>query len=292
MARVTIEKNQYTTYVLEDDQGSQLVVVPERGGVVIQWLVQGQELLYLDRERFTDPNLSVRGGIPILFPICGNLPDDRYSLNGQTYTLQQHGFARSLPWSVVDQQADGAASLSVRLSSSDQTRSAYPFEFEVTYTYRILGEMLEIHQRYANHSSSDTAPMPLAFGFHPYFAVTDKAQLQFQIPATHWQDKQTQAILPFSGQFDFSQAEIDMALEPVTAQLATVQDLARSLQLTLEYDSPFQALVFWTVQGKDFYCLEPWSAPRNALNTGKHLQHLQPGESLETWVRMRASFTA
>jgi len=27
----------------------------------------------MDTERFKDPTLSVQGGIPLLFPICGNL---------------------------------------------------------------------------------------------------------------------------------------------------------------------------------------------------------------------------
>jgi len=33
------------------------------------------------------------------------------------------------------------------------------------------------------------------------------------------------------------------------------------LKLTLEYDDHYSTLVFWTVKGKDFYCLEPWAPP-------------------------------
>ena len=35
-----------------------------------------------------------------------------------------------------------------------------------------------------------------------------------------------------------------------------------------------------------FYCLEPWTGPRNALNTGNHLLTIPPGESLETVITM------
>jgi galactose mutarotase-like enzyme len=60
-------------------------------------------------------------------------------------------------------------------------------------------------------------------------------------------------------------------------------------QLQLSYDDNYSTLVFWAVKGKDFYCLEP-GAPRNALNTGEHLIHLQPGASCETVVGMTINF--
>ena len=78
--------------------GDQLQVVPERGGLLTSWVCNGQERLYFDSERFADPSKSVRGGIPVLFPICGNLPGNRLDLPQGSYTLAQHGFARDLPW--------------------------------------------------------------------------------------------------------------------------------------------------------------------------------------------------
>ena len=74
--------------------GDQLRVVPERGGLVTGWVSGGEERLYFDAERFTDPAKSVRGGIPVLFPICGNLPGNQLDLPQGSYTLAQHGFAR------------------------------------------------------------------------------------------------------------------------------------------------------------------------------------------------------
>ena len=98
MFEIAIEQQQYKTYTLFDKATqSSLVVVPERGGIIISWTVQGDEMFYLDKERLKDPSLSVRGGIPLLFPICGNLPDDTYSHQNQTYTLKQHGLAERPP---------------------------------------------------------------------------------------------------------------------------------------------------------------------------------------------------
>ena len=74
-------------------------IVPERGGLITEWRSEGKELLYFDLERFLDKDKSVRGGIPILFPICGDLSEG-FSSGGKMYFLKQHGFARDLPWSI------------------------------------------------------------------------------------------------------------------------------------------------------------------------------------------------
>ncbi|MDR9900095.1 aldose epimerase [Aetokthonos hydrillicola Thurmond2011] len=263
---------------------AQLEVLPERGGIILRWRVNEQEILYLDEERLADPQLSVRGGVPILFPICGNLPNNTYTHNGKQYTLKQHGFARDLPWTVVNHQN---ASLTVALNSNEQTREVYPFDFKVAFTYQLEGNSLEIQQHYTNLSSE---PMPFSFGFHPYFSVSDKSQLKFEIPSSEYQEKGTNETHPFTGNFDFSQDEIDVAFKQLSATSATVIDGSRGLKLTLDYDELFTTLVFWTVKGKDFYCLEPWSAPRNALNTGENLTVLEPGSDLSTTIRLSANF--
>jgi D-hexose-6-phosphate mutarotase len=33
--------------------------------MITRWQVQGQDILYLDAERFADPTLTVRGGVPM-----------------------------------------------------------------------------------------------------------------------------------------------------------------------------------------------------------------------------------
>jgi galactose mutarotase-like enzyme len=289
---VTSEQRQYQTYILSDQANStQLEVVPERGGIITRWQVQGQELLYLDAERFTHPELTVRGGIPILFPICGNLPDNVYTYEGEHYSLKQHGFARDLPWQVTapaqtPAQMPDQAQITLELSSNDQTRQGYPFECHLAFTYELQAQALILKQQHTNLSNH---PMPCSTGLHPYFSVADKSQLQFEIPATQYQDQRIQAVQTFSG-FDFASDEIDAAFRPLACQTARVIDQQRQLRLTLDYDSTYSTLVFWTIKGKDYYCLEPWSGPRNALNTGEDLVWVEPGASLETIVRLSVDF--
>jgi galactose mutarotase-like enzyme len=285
---ISQEQRQYLTLILCDrTTNSQLEVVPERGGIITRWRVQGQEMLYLDEERFANPELSVRGGIPILFPICGNLPDNTYTYQGQQYTLKQHGFARDLPWEHEQVSAENKTFLKLHLSSNEKTKTVYPFDFHLAFSYVIQGNTLEIQQQYTNRSSQ---AMPFSFGFHPYFLTQDKTQLEFEILAQKYQDQRSKEIHTFNGKFDFTKDEIDVAFKPLSGQFATVSDRSRKLKLTLEYDRVFSTLVFWTLKGKDFYCLEPWSASRNAINTGEDLTVLEPGATCSATVKISANF--
>ncbi len=288
MFAIARSSQQYETYILTDrDAQSQLEVVPERGGIITRWNLQSQDILYLDAERFKDPSLSVRGGIPILFPICGNLPDNTYTHQGEQYTLKQHGFARDLPWEVTDEVTNDIVSLTLVLNSNDQTRAVYPFDFQLAFTYQLKGNTLEIRQRYTNYS---TEPMPFSTGLHPYFYTSDKTQLEFEIPASEYQDQITKELHPFSGTFDLSRDELDLAFGQIAESSASVTDTGRRLKITVSYSDLYSTLVFWTVKGKDYYCLEPWSAPRNALNTGEHLTELAAGGSCEASVRIDVTF--
>lgn len=289
MFTITKQPQIEPVYILSDtDNQSSLTIFPDRGGIATSWRVGDRELMYLDADRFTDPTLSVRGGIPILFPICGNLPDNTYKIGDQQYSLKQHGFARELPWQVTHQSTTTAASLTVTLESNDATRQVYPFDFSVSFTYRLRGGELVIDQTYTN--KSDT-PMPFSTGLHPYFLAPAKEQLTFEIPATSYQEKQTGEIHPFAGKFDFSQAEIDAAFTNVTGTVATATDAGQQLTLTMTSSEHYRTVVFWTVAGKDFYCLEPWTAPRNSLNTGIDLLHVAPGETLTCNVTFNAKFS-
>lgn len=271
-------EEQWRVYRLRDEAAGSLVeVVPDRGGIVTRWAVGDRELLYLDRDRYADPNLSIRGGIPILFPICGNLPDNCYQLpSGDTGILKQHGFARDLPWAVTGYDLRESASLTLTLESTPDTLAVFPFPFRLEFTYRLKGTQLDIIQK---HHNQGDRPMPFSTGLHPYFTVADKAALTLDLPATRYFDQKTQAIEPYTGQLDFDREELDLRFGEISRPQASVVDRTHHSALDLSFDDSYSTLVFWTLKGKDFYCLEPWSAPRNALNTGEHLLWVAPGET-------------
>ena len=85
-------------YECRKDNKNLINFSPSRGGIITNWVLNNREILYFDKKRFFDKNKSIRGGIPILFPICGNL--EKKSLFGDNFLyLMQHGFARDQQWS-------------------------------------------------------------------------------------------------------------------------------------------------------------------------------------------------
>ena len=277
MFSISEQKEQYLTYILKDETAnSYLKLVPERGGIATRWNVKGEDIFYLDEERFKDPNLSVRGGNPILFPICGNLVDDTYTYNSQEYNLKQHGFARNLPWTVANKSTEDSAKLTFSLTSNEETLKVFPFEYELVFTYELKGNTLILHQSYINKSDQK---MPFAFGFHPYFTCADKEQLILDFPASEYQWKDGNETIAFNDDLDYNLEEIDIAFTKLSGSKVSFNDGKRNLKVNLDFSDCFSTLVFWTLKGKDFICVEPWSSPRNSMNTGDRLLFINPQET-------------
>ncbi len=256
-------------------------IIPERGGIVSRLTIAGDEVFYLDPA--TLGSGKVRGGSPILFPNPGPLEHGLYRHpNGKEYLLAQHGFARDLPWQLVtcdDRSAE------IRLTSSDYTRERFPYDFDLRIIYRCSGSTFTIEQRWHNLG---TEPLPIHFGFHPYFAVADadKGQVQISTNATRVWNNQTKQEGPFSS-LDLSAPEVDLHLMNHTAN-ETVLTRPGHKPLRITWADPYKWLVIWSLQGKDFVCVEPWTARANALNSGEGLVHVGPRESRKSFIAVTA----
>ena len=168
-----VNKNQ-GIYIFQLDEKNYIKFCPERGGVITNWVSENNEILYLDEKRFLDRGKSIRGGIPILFPICGNLNISN-SLFGKKYLqLPQHGFARDLPWQYSLNKKE--KSLCLVLQDSEITRKYYPFNFEVRIEVNLKINCLEFKIHIENKTNSE---MPINFGLHPYFNISDFKNLDF-----------------------------------------------------------------------------------------------------------------
>jgi len=266
--------------------GDALRLVPERGGLVTGWRSGGREWLYLDEARFADPALSVRGGIPVLFPICGNLPGDRLPLPQGDFTLRQHGFARDLPWS-HEPLADGQG-VALTLVDDAITRAAFPFAFSLRLELRLAPGTLAIEACVSHTGPPQAPPMPFSLGFHPYFLVSDPAAVQLEGLQERCFDHLSQAEASTAIQLARLGAGVDLLSRPASGAV-TLRDPAAATTLTLEITPPLDRVVVWTDPPRPMVCLEPWSGPRGALLSGDGRLQLQGGESLQLACRYRAT---
>jgi galactose mutarotase-like enzyme len=260
------------TYVLADEK-ARVEVIPSRGALVTRMNVAGDELLYLDESTVVDLSKNVRGGIPVLFPTAGKLPGDTYPAGRQSYTMPQHGFARRLPWVVRQEEKD---LLVVGLKSSEETLKQFPWRFDAQLTFSLDGPQLTLDFDVENQ---DTQPLPVHLGFHPYFSVPQgsKAAASVATDATRGWDNRMGKVVPFTG-LDLTAPEVDLHLLDHSKAGTTLHRGLGRRPVKLSWSIEFQRLVVWTLQGKDFVCVEPWTASAGALATGEGLIHVAPGE--------------
>ncbi|WP_246120390.1 aldose epimerase [Cohnella terricola] len=266
----------YPLYELKDlGTNSSFVICPERGGIVISCRLRGQELFYLDRDTFLNPQANIRGGNPVLFPICGQLVNGQYEWNGRTYRMNNHGVARTSPWEVLNTDTDDSASITLALQSNEETLAAFPFKFELRFTYRLKDGALSIEQQYINKSQED---MPMVAGFHPYFA-TESKNLNYRTDATRLLDYNDKSEKAFDGYLQLEgMAESAALLDAKKPEI--VFPLSQDRNIRLSYSEQFRYVVLWTVEDKPFVCVEPWTALNEALNDKKGLLMVAPGETL------------
>ncbi len=103
------------------------------------------------------------GRSPILFPIVGKAPGDLIAVNGKTYPMAQHGFARRRVFDLIDRTK---AACRHRLVSTEATREIYPFDFGLVVEHRLDGRTLTVTAEVNNPGES---PLPFGIGFHPAF---------------------------------------------------------------------------------------------------------------------------
>ncbi|MCP3101176.1 aldose epimerase [Myxococcus sp. K15C18031901] len=262
------------TYSLKGDDCC-VEVIPSRGALVTSFQVGDEDLLYLDAATVADPAKNVRGGIPVLFPIAGPLPGDTYVAQRESYTLPQHGFARRMAWAV--RQAEDSL-LVLGLKSRPETLRVFPFEFDAQLTFSLAGRRLTVAFDLQNPGFR---PVPVHLGFHPYFRVPDaaKAESKVETDATHAWDNVAKHEVPVT-RLDLTEAEVDLHLRDHSRPGTLLARGPGLRPIKLSWSPEFRTMVVWTLRGKDFVCVEPWTAAAGALATGEGLLHVPPDERL------------
>jgi galactose mutarotase-like enzyme len=105
-----------------------------------------------------------RGRAPLLFPIVGRLQGDSLRIDGQSFAMEKHGFARRSTFELVTHETDWAL---FRLTDDAATRAQYPFSFALDAEFALAETWLEMTVTVRN---TGDAPLPFSFGYHPAFA--------------------------------------------------------------------------------------------------------------------------
>lgn len=222
------------------------------------------------RELMTDADPAFwTGRAPILFPIVGKATDDTIRVDGRSYPMEKHGFARRMAFEVVEA---GAAHAVFALDDNAETRAHYPFAFRLEIAFRIDAATLAIDVTIANPGD---VPLPASFGFHPALAWP----LPYGAPrADHritFAADEPEALRVLDDDGTVSAERRGSPLESHVLRLADalferdalIWDHVRSDRVTYGADTGPQLeiafpdtpmLGIWTKPGARFMCVEPW----------------------------------
>lgn len=240
-------------------QGSELVRLQDGDGRDLQW--DGDPAVW-------------HGRAPILFPVIGLLIGGEYRLDGKTYQMPKHGFARHSRFEIVDAEPSRAT---LRLDASDATRACYPFEFRLEIEFALADQTLSVTARIANRG--DTAQgdlaMPASFGFHPalrwplpYGAPRDDHHIRFDHPEPAPVRRiDADGFLKAEGEPTSVEGDDLHLRDALFVDDALIFDRLTSRRvvyrggdgpgIAVRFDD-FPTLGVWTKPGAGFVCIEPW----------------------------------
>ncbi len=141
------------------------VFVAQQGAHVLSWQAQGKERLFLSPASVCDGVTAIRGGVPVCFPQFnqrGNLP--------------KHGFARNMPWRLVQELSHGSQKV-FELSSNDVTLALWPHAFKTFLTVNLEPSSLQMTLKVENHGQQS---LSFTGALHTYFAVDAISQVSLE----------------------------------------------------------------------------------------------------------------
>ena len=108
---------------------------------------------------------------PVLFPYCGKVKDGRIEIRGRVVeNAPSHGVVRAMTHELVARTAD---SLTLAISSCEETLAVFPYRFRLLSTFRLEGESLHHTLIVENTDNSDFS---FGIGYHPGFSIPFDAQ--------------------------------------------------------------------------------------------------------------------
>jgi galactose mutarotase-like enzyme len=281
-------------------------IAPGAGGEMVSLRLrdggQDRELLYRGGSFCAADGFE--GKAPILWPATGRtyLPDTKgqkpqrgWLWQGKVYPMPLHGFARALPWRVVETSRDAAeASVTLELFDDAATRKFYPFGFRFRIRYVLRGATLSVEHNIRS-APENSDPMPFALGNHIAFrlpptgaTLTSAATRRLLLDGQARPTGEAEAIAPLdhSSLIPFSNGPaVPLAgyRELASARL----DFGDGLSITIDHSgskAPVGEPVAFNMWGdveKGFFSPEPWWGKQNALATGDGAVRLAPGEAFE-----------
>jgi galactose mutarotase-like enzyme len=206
---------------------------------------------------------------PILFPIVGTLKNNTLHVDGKSYPMGRHGFAREQDFAWAERTA---TSCRLVLTDSAATRAQYPFAFRFEVQYAIGADGLSIIYTIVN---TGDVILPASMGAHPAFNWPLLPGLSKEAHTLTFSHPEPAPIRRVSPDGLLRPEHLPTPIEGNTLKLhdglftADAVILDRLASQSVRYTAPGAPVIevswqglpelgIWTRPGVDLLCIEPW----------------------------------
>lgn len=258
------------------------IAVEEKGAEMRRVILDGNDVLWSG-----DPEYW-KGVSPLLFPICGGLRDDKYTVGGKEYTLAKHGFAQHSLFTV---EKTGCNFVTFLLTDTPDTLKQFPWHFELRITYRLRGTAIEVDYDVRNTSDST---MYFSIGAHEAYACPEGIEdydiifpqketlnsceldgnllAHRSIPII----KESETLALYTKFF----AVDALVFKEVKSRSATLRNRKTGRSLTVDFPG-FDYLLLWQKPGAGYICIEPWCGIPSMVDDGYAIEEKEGIKTLE-----------
>lgn len=237
---------------------------------------------------------------PVLFPIVCAVVNGEIKVDGKTYKIGNHGFAKWNDFELVEATETRAV---FKLKYNEETLTMYPYKFNFYITYTLDRNKVEVTYKVDNIDDKD---IHFQIGTHPGFncpldndSVFEDYYLEFEKEETLERffmnktnciisDKsevliENSKILPLTHELFYEGA---LVFKNINSNNVTLKSKKSNRQVVLSFDN-LPTMGIWQPKNAPFVCIEPWYGLADTDNfTGEFKEkdlmiHLNTGESFE-----------
>lgn len=237
----------------------------------------GKEMLFQGAKVLdSNGNIYWKRQAPILFPIVGQLKNSQTQIEGETYEMSQHGFARDMDFEEISKTENKHHYM---LKYNEGTLKKYPYKFELHVIYEIIGDTLTVTYKVKN---IDDKIIYFGLGGHPAFNC-DYSNGEYEIVFSENEDKIVFLKLK-NGLIDTEKAQNILQDNKICLKEDTFDNDAvimknlksnkvilqnhETNQKILELDfTGFPYLALWSKKGAPFVCIEPWQNTADRIDS-------------------------
>jgi aldose 1-epimerase len=248
-------------------QQTRLTLDPSRGGAIRELSWRGQDVLR--------PTPADAGEDPFdtacfpMVPYVNRIAHGRFSFGGREVRLERnwtgdphplHGQGWRRAWDVIGESASEAT---LRFEGG---ANEWPWRYGCEQHFQVRGDGVSVELSIENLGFT---PMPAMLGLHPYFPEAPRARLQARLPRVWSTDSGAlpteEARTPDDWSFEKGRAVDTVPLDHGFAGWDGVASLCWPDRTVTVRAPDCRFLHVYTPKGRDFFCIEPQSAPPGAL---------------------------